>query len=358
MNYRLNKFLSREKFETDTTKVIDLNMRDVISNICIFFEITNAAAAMTAHPAAGITQVELVDGSDVLFSLDGYEIEALDWYHQKGHFPANWNYALNGGNIQRVLRINFGRHLWDRELAFDPKRFNNPQLRITMDIDGGGNSGSAIYLTCWANLFEDQPGELKGFLMAKELKQWTMADNVHEYTDLPLDYPYRGLYLRAALAGTEPNSCVQNIKLSEDQDKRVPYNAGGQELLRYVQENYPPVEEHYWYALDTSNRYLYIAPTAMVCAVGAVWAEAGVAQDAAFYDGDGGRLKTIAADNASNTQIFVRGYVPHSVFEIPFGLRDEIPDWYDVRRLGNLRADIEGAAAAQGYLFVEQYRTY
>ena len=358
MNYRLNKFYSRTSFAADATEVIDINIRDVISNILIFYEITNAAASMTAHPAAGITLVELVDGSDVLFSLDGYEIEALDWYNQGGVFPANWNYSLNGGAIQRTLRLNFGRYLFDPELALDPKRFNNLQLRISMDIDAGGNSGSAIALTCWANIFDDQPGELKGFLMSKELKQWTMADNTHEYTDLPVDYPYRNLYMRAFLAGTESNQCVQNIKLSEDQDKRIPYDCGGQELLRYVCAAFPAVEEAYFYALSTSNRYLYIAPTTMVTAYSSVWAEAAVAQDAAFYDGDGGRLKTKAAANASNTQIFVRGHVPHAVFQIPFKGLDRITDYYDVRRLGNLRADIEGAAAAQGFLFVEQFRNY
>lgn len=358
MNYRLNKFFSRKTYSSDTTEVIDINIRDVISNILIFYEITNAAASMTAHPAAGVTLVELVDGSDVLFSLDGYELEALDWYNQGGVFPANYNYALNGGNIQRVLRLNFGRYLYDRELALDPKRFNNLQLRITLDIDAGGNSGSAMYLTCWANCFEETPAELKGFLMAKELKQWTMADNTHEYTDLPTDYPYRNLYHRAFLAGTESNQCVQNIKISEDQDKRIPFDCGGQELLRYVCERFPAVEEAYFYALSTSNRYLYIAPTTLVTAYGHVWATAAVDQNIAFYDGDGGRLKTIVDANASNSQIFVRGHVPHAVFQIPFAGRDVIEDFYNVRNIGNLRADIEGAAAAQGFLFVEQFRNY
>jgi len=232
------------------------------------------------------------------------------------------------------------------------------RLRISLDIDAGGNAGTHIFLTCWANLFDEQPAELKGFLMSKEIKEWTMADNTHEYTDLPLDYPYRNLYLRAFSAGREPNSNVENIKLSEDQDKRIPYNCGGQEILRYVQENYPPVEEAYFYAFDTANRYLYIAPSTMVTAYAVTWAQVGAVQNPALYDGDGGRLKTIATANPQNNQVFVRGHVPHSVFEIPFGLRDTIEDWYDVRRLGSLRADIEGANAATGYLFVQQYRPY
>jgi len=358
MNYRLNKFYARLQHTGDTTVVIDLNMRDVISSLLIGLEVTNSAASMTAHPVACLTKIEIVDGSDVLYSLDGYEAEALDWYDQGGKFRSNYNYALNGGNICRYIGINFGRWLWDKEYAFDPKRFTNPQLRISLDIDAGGNSGSSVYITCWANLFDEAVPSLKGFFTTKEVKEYSIASATHEYTDLPLDYPYRALYFRPFVAGTEPNRCVSALKLSEDQDKRVPFDCGVQEIERALLAKYPPVEEHYYYALNTSNRYLYVAPTTRVTAYGAVWAESAAAQDAAFYDGDGGRLKTIAADNPSNTQILVRGYVPHAVYEIPFGDKNDPADFYDVRRLGSLRLDITGAATATGYIFLQQVRPY
>jgi len=358
MNYRLINFFSRANYVADTTVVIDINIQDVISNIAILYELVNADETSCGHPAASVTKVELVDGSDVLFSLDGPEIEALDWYNKGGRFPANYNYCLIGGNVQRTLNLNFGRYLWDKELAFDPKQFNNPQLRISLDIDGGGNSCASMYLTCYANLFETQPAGLKGFLMAKEFKQWTMADNTHEYTDLPVDFPYRALYHRAALAGTESNQCVQNIKLSEDQDKRVPYNQAGNEILRCVTNNYPLVEEAFFYELTQASKALYITPTTMVTAQATNWALAADELNIACYDGDGGELHadTVTADG--NVQINVTGHVPHAVFEIPFGLKNVIEDWYDVRSLGNLKADIEGAAAAQGYLFAQQFRNY
>jgi len=358
MNYRLIKFFSRANYVADTTVVIDINIQDVMSNISILYELVNADGTSCGHPAASITKVELVDGSDVLFSLDGAEIEALDWYNKGGRFPANYNYALAGGNIQRTLNLNFGRYLWDPELAFDPKQFNNPQLRISLDINGGGNSCVSMYLTCYANLFETQPAGLKGFLMAKEFKQWTMADNTHEYTDLPVDYPYRALYHRAALAGTESNQCVQNIKLSEDQDKRVPYNQAGNEIMRCVTNNYPFVEEAYFYAIADSSKALYITPSTLVTAQITQWNAAAKAMGVAAWDGDGGRLYVDAITATGNTQINVTGHIPHSVFEIPFGLKNDINNWYDVRNIGNLKADIEGAAAAQGYLFAQQFRNY
>lgn len=258
----------------------------------------------------------------------------------------------------RYIGLNFGRWLWDTVYALDPKRFTNPQLRVTLDIDGWAATGSAIAVTGWAALFDQKTVQPVGFLSSKEIKSWTASSGAHEYTDMPLDMPYRAIYLRPYLLGTEPNSCVSNVKLSENEDKVIPYDAGVQDILRVIQGMYPMVEEAYWFSLDTSTRYLYIAPTTRVTAIGEVWAAAAVAQDPAFYNGDGGRLDTIAAANASNTQIHVRGYVPHCVYEIPCGMKDEPDDWYDVRRLGRLKLDVTGAASAALSVFLQQARIY
>jgi hypothetical protein len=358
MKTRLYKFYARTYHTSDTTIVIDLNMVDEISNIILMFEFYKTGVVQTAHPLAAVKKIELVDGSDVLYSLDGFEAEALDWYDNWGKFRSNYNYCNTGGTITRCIGINFGRYLFDEEYGFDPKRFNNPQLRITLDIDGWAATGTGIYVTGYANLFDEFTPSLKGMFMAKELKSWTMAAATHEYTELPTDYPYRGIYFRPYLLGTEPNQAVSNIKISEDQDKKVPYDLDADSIVRSISDRYPMVEEAYWFSLDTSNRYLFIAPTTRVTAVGAVWAEAAVAQDAAFYDGDGGRLKTIAAANPSNTQIFVRGWIPHAVYEIPVCDKDVPSTYWDVSRNASLKADITGAASATGYLFLQQLRPY
>ena len=78
----------------------------------------------------------------------------------------------------------------------------------------------------------------------------------------------------------------------------------------------------------------------------------------AAWDGDGGRLYVDGVTAVANAQIHVSGHIPHACFEIPFGLKNDLNDWYDVRQLGNLKADIEGASAAQGFLFAQQFRNY
>jgi len=358
MRYRVNTFFERKSYSSDATEIIDLKMSDLISAIVLRVDQTAASATMTAHPMAGVKKIELVDGSDVLFSLDGYEAEALDWYHNKGNFRANWNMWLNGSTHSRYIGLHFGRWLCDPEYALDPRRFGNLQLKVSMDIDAGGLASSAVYLTGYAYLFDEASASPKGFLMAKELKSYTMASATHDYTDMPLDYPYRALYFRPFLLGTEPNQCVSNIKLSEDQDKRRPFDLSIDELMRIIMAKYPEVVEPCYFVIGTSNKYIYCTPSSRVVATGAYWGATGVTNEITFYDGDGGRLKTIGASTGGNANIVIRGVYPHCVFEIPFGNIDNPADFYDVRKINSLKLDITGGAASTGYVFLEQVRGY
>ena len=83
MNYRLATILAREAHAADTTKVIDLNLSDPVSQMIITHESYNSASGTpTAHPSECIAKIELVDGSDVLYLLTGKEAQAADWYHR------------------------------------------------------------------------------------------------------------------------------------------------------------------------------------------------------------------------------------------------------------------------------------
>lgn len=358
MDYRINKFHSRGTYTSDQTLVIDINIKDIISGIVLTLEGLNATAAMIAPLARAITKVELVDGSDVLLSLNGEEAEALDWYDNGGRFRANYNYQMNGGTCKRYIGLNFGRYLWDPLYALDPNQFNNLQLRVQLDSGVGANTCATLYLTARACIFDTAPPGLVGFLSSKQIKQWTMASTVHEYTDLPIDKTYRGLYLRTYLAGTEANQCVSNLKLSEDQDKRVPFDDDPFALYSTIMAGLPKVKEAYFFATAAAERMMYIAATSGVTATWAEWAATATNYGTAFYDGDGGALKTICSTTGLNSQVFAEGYIPHAVFKLPFGDPRDPATWYDVRGLGSLRADITGGAAAQGYLFAQQVRNY
>jgi hypothetical protein len=148
--------------------------------------------------------------------------------------------------------------------------------------------------------------------------------------------------------------CIENIKLSEDQDKFVPFNDDLTALIAANTERYPKVEEAYIYPVTT---YLYIAPSNHVIGVGGLWAAASTAVTVNCYDGDGGRLH-VYGSATGNVQIKVSGDLPHCVAELPFGRKDVPEEWYDTRGLGNLRLDITGNAASVNHIFLQQARSY
>lgn len=361
MKYRLAKMYARTDHSSDTTIPIDIDYLDPISEFVIQLEVTNSTSVSTAHPVGAITKIEIVDGSDVLFSLNGREADALDWYTRGGKFRANWNYAMSGGNSQRLIGLRFGRWLWDEVLALDPKQFSNLQMRITLDIDAGGNTGSHNFITVWANLFDEKAISPSGFLMSKEIKSYSMGSASHEYTDMPTDYPYRSMLIKSLTAGTEPGQQLNSLKLSEDGDKRVVLDDGLNNILRTLGAIYPLVEEDWYYGMAHGSSDLYVAPTQQVTATGNQWRETCIDALLAFYDGDGGQLDCDCYGASANAQIHVKGNLPHGVWSIPFGQPDVIEDWYDVRRVGQLRADLlstTGGDTDPCKIFLQQYRNY
>ena len=125
MNYRKAIMLTAEACTAAATKIIEFKGKEIISRIRIQLKLTNNGSTPTAHPAEAITKIEIVDGSDVLWSLTGKECQALNFY-STGKPAFDIIDYINDEYCVPMMNINFGRWLWDEDLAFDPTRFNNP----------------------------------------------------------------------------------------------------------------------------------------------------------------------------------------------------------------------------------------
>jgi len=362
MKYRLSTLFAEKSYSADGTEVIDLNMVDPLSQIIIAFaaNITDDTA-ITAHAIACITKIELVDGSDVLYSLNGYQAEAIDWYHNH-NFNSPWNIYMGWGETQRFIRLNFGRFLWDPELAFDPKKFKNPQLKISLDINAGGAVPTTNKIQVWGALFDEKVVSPIGFLMHKEIKSYTATASAHEYTDLPVDFPYRKLLIRCLYPETEPCQILSNFKLSEDQDRRIIFNHGTEDILRTIAMISPEIQEYIHARVATAATHIYCTPAARVYAIGTELGDTSGSGAIATSMGDGGRFHAIAATAQKYAQFFVKGFLPHGTWEIPFGLQQEIDDWYDVTKIGSLKLDVTAAAHSattpSAQVFLQQLRKY
>ena len=126
MNYREIELLGPTYLGTAGTKIIDVDIPDVLSSLELIWRTTVATVSdMTAPHVACLSRIEIVDGSDVLFSLTGEETQAMHFY-ATGKMPFNNISVVVADYMESVLPIYFGRHLYDPDLAFDPKKFPTP----------------------------------------------------------------------------------------------------------------------------------------------------------------------------------------------------------------------------------------
>jgi len=361
MNYRTADVLTEEDASSAKTKTIDLTLRDIVSRMFIRFKAKNAGvrATLLANPAALITKIELVDGSDVLFSLNGYEAQALNYYDQ---LVTPDTEIIDGDNDWQhaCFMIDFGRFLFDPVLAFDPTKFTNPQLKITHNYKALDANAVEGKLLVQAHIFDEKVPTPTGFLMSKEIQTYSSGDDTYEYVEIPTDHPMRQLLVRAYLTNKSFESEINEIRLSEDNDKRIPFDLSIEPYIRYLCGTLPPIHEHFQLRAQTSATYFYIIATYWPIIYGMSQTVADWVRSSAAYEGEKQAMAS-ATQMSSPFMGYATGYVPHQTLSFPFGLQQEIADWYDVTKLGSLRARLHGtsgASAAEVTLFSQQVRNY
>ena len=358
MNYRLASVLAEESITTPGTMVIDLDMKDIMSKIQINVEIESSGAVHTDHMASAISNIELIDGSDVLYSLSGKECQALDYY-QTGKMPFNAITDRDGNDAIMVFNLNFGRWLHDEKLALDPGKFRNPQLKITHNYQAFDAAVSVARMEVRAYLFDEKVPTPEGFLMAKEHYQFaTGVEATFEYIDMPVDYMTRRYMILGTAEDYFCQQVVNAVRLSEDNSKRIPYDTQVWQLLKMLHQMYPRIEEYGHFGFLAATRVIYASPTQDIVmnAVGAAATQIiGVSEVPTKMPITTG----ITADGAVHAQI--SGYDPHYSFILPFGKPDETEDWYDVTKIGNLKLRLKaGSAGADNTVEIvtEQLRKY
>ncbi|MBU2685740.1 MAG: hypothetical protein KKF27_21055 [Gammaproteobacteria bacterium] len=345
MNYREVEIFAPKDLGPAGTEVIDIKVKDALSAIELIWQTTVVTTALMLAPhVACISRIELVDGSDVLVGLSGEEAQALAFY-STGKMPLNLVSVVVGGYMKSVIPIYFGRKLFDRELALDPKQFSNLQLKVTWDEDTANTAVTVNKLTVRGTVFDKRPVSPRGFLMSKEIKSYTPAANTYEYTKLPIDFPYRLLMLRSKSTTLEPNAALNQVKLDEGTDKRVSLDMTGDEVLQKIVVPMGEVEEDYKLAGSIAASTIYGAPTAGVRVMKDIEKITGAVTDTlAPILIANNKYSVVAAVAGYYHSFLARGYAPHSCLAIPMGDPGVIEDWYDPKDVGDLRLTTQGAA--------------
>jgi hypothetical protein len=335
MNYRHSEILAAESITTAGTKTVDINLIDAISRISIIVNATNASWTPTDHPAKILKSIDLVDGSNVLYSLNGGQCKAMDFYDMGKSAGDEVNYDDNG--ISRcTYHLNFGRHLFDEELAVDPSRFSNLQLKINHDYSLGSGAPDACTLGVYADLFDEKKPSFIGYLMSKEIYSVDSVSAQTKYVDLPTDYPIRKLLAMCWHDNECPDLTVGNVKLTEEHDKRIVVDTGIMEWIRAHQNRWGRYDE-YLCGRTGATIAFYVSPHFDVNI--ALYANGTTLADV-FRTWSGGGKQVIDADTDGDFIAHVEGTAPFGAIPFAFGKQDDPSDWWDVTRLQSARAKI------------------
>lgn len=332
MKYRYVTLLEPEDLGASGTKVIDIKLLDCISRITIVFSATNGSAGVSDHPAANVQKIELVDGSEVLYSLSGMQAQGIDFY-QAGRLPYDTPDASNGAGQGVGFHINFGRYLWDSDFVFDPKKFRNPQLRITYDETISNADCTENKCFVFASVFDEMTPSATGMLRQMEQYTYGLPAGGKQYVTLPVDHKLREIYVQCLERDKWVSQNIGHFKLSEDQAKRVPVDLDYWPLATIVWENDGMVVDLTYAPSNTAEQSVYVAPSDYPTVDGAV--PSGLT-DLRIHTMAGGQI-TYANETADEYNYFnIAGLFPHAVVPI-LNVRDNDPgNWYDVSGIKNL----------------------
>ena len=358
MGTRIAELLAAESIATAGTRNVDLNIDDPISRITVQVRLVNNGSTPTAHPAAAISLIEVSDGSDLLFSLSGKECSALNFY-DKGYLP--FSLVAGENNIYNTVEfhLDFGRYLWDKQLALDPKRFNNLQIKVTHNKASGGSSPDAGTLAVIAHVFDNGSVSPSGFLMSKRVYSYALAASGQERIVLPADYDYRKILFGSLSAGNSPTSQISKVKLSVDNDKRVLINnMSVSDILKMIAG--PKCVEALIGMGSGSAITFYIAPTYEQYMTIAPMGSA-LAATVTVNQGSGGTC-SILSDSSEAFQAFTAGYAPHGLIALPQGDQNDPSDWLKASQAGSIALSLTaGSSVGSGSTaeaILQQLRTY
>lgn len=329
MKYRDALLFPAKDLGASGTEVIDINVSQPISRLEFTYKTTKGAQTMSYGTPANISRIELVDGSTRLHSLTGYENQALAYYSRPGRVMDHGQHIMNTSETD-IYAIDFGRWLWDDQLAFDPARFVNPQLRITYNEATSTSTNSAGTLEVWAQIFDEKPVTPLGFLSAIEHYSYTHgAGDSYETIELPQDRPIRQMLIRADQAGYEPWYSQDEIRFDEGTLDKIAFEYTDLEMYYRRMKSYWPLITAQIAVAPGATGETYYVPVTDYYAGMSFMGQGGTEE--VYVTAASSRGGQMALDSTTTNNILgvLFGYLPWHCFQFPMGLKDVIDDWYD-----------------------------
>ncbi len=343
---------AEESYAAAGTAIYPIREKDPISRILIPFGVTVGANARLQHISKCISKIEIVDGSDVLFSMSGDQLDGISRLDRGGStamFTGNTRSTTDYGN----LAIDFGRHLYDKEIAFEPSKFRNPQILVTHNAALAVTGGVRVDYGILADIMEGGGGSVRGFLMKKELESWLAAAAAWHYVNMPKDFPYRAVWIQGKTNLIGVDGHWSRALLQEDNYARVPFDCLVNDQIADNAADYGLIVEPVSGTVSAVATPEFCAP----CYAGNMIVNNQINANGMYTSWlNGGQYNVVSANGTDDFRGHAEGLCPHGLVVFNMGPKDNIEDWYDPTALGNLKLEVLGAGARTIRVVTEQLR--
>lgn len=358
MNYRNVVLDDNRTITTAATLTLPLDVSDPISRLSFKFNIANhgTTPVLIAHPARAVSKIQVVDGAHIITSLSAEEMLAANYYDRRKS-PQSYINGVTGTQSFFTCGIDFGRWLWDPELALVPGDYENLQLKITYNKALYESSATAMYMTIMADVFDGKPISPRGYLRRYEATTWTPAGTAVEPVSVPLDMPIRKLLVAGYSTTKNFRGQIHSFRLSEDGDKKVPFDTNMRSYMAQMQAYLPPLLETVIHIGSASLEVIYTMPS-----YEGVFAGNSTGNEVVFSPTYVADVLTVdAATGGNRIEGIAKGWIPFHTFEILMGLHDDIDDWYSPGETKKLQLQAKASTPGTspvGRLIMEQLATH
>lgn len=367
MKYRTNELYHEQSLDDTGTKIIDLSFKDPLSAIGLQFVGTNGATSNKANWMNDVvTKIEIVDGSDVLLSLSLKQAQALQAYQTEKTPYIHFEEGASKTGKDEVMLL-FGRYLHDPDYFLDLTKFSNPQLKITTNEDviramgaTGWLSGS-FKVSITAFILAEGASAAKGFIMNKEVYNFTSATSGDEHIDLPKDHPYVGLMLNSTIKQSDIYELISKMKISCDSDKFVPIDQYTHHYMEQFENGRDLLSMRSWlFRKDGEEPQfpIYYNPRANLMSgartsLGSGW----------MWSGNMNLLVSDLATGAAVTSeqgiwAHITGSSLHCSLYVPFGLLSDPESYFQTVDWNEIKLILTQAAAGAVKVCLQQLRSF
>ena len=344
MKYRDQVIFPLKLESANFTETIPINQTDPISMIKIVYKAVNASDTPTGHPVLCLSKIEIMDGGDMIVSGSGAELQAASIYQRGRNKLQTLDYA-SGEQCITDVDIYFGRWLWDSVYALDPKRFKQLSIRITGLVAVGGSVPTSGYLGVFAKTFADKAVSPVGCLQYRETINYALVASTDQNILLPVDKTIRAVYILSRAAGNAPYQQYHHIRLSENNDAKVPMDMDTSDIVRDIVARYPPLTELVDFKANTSAVTVYLTATYQHTLVAT---GRGTASEQTISGGEAGGNPGLVHTAAQYVSGMAHGFMPHGALILPFGNPDDDTDWYDMGAIQQLQLRLTAGSGIVG----------